>query len=376
MSAPALRRQLSRAARASSKLGLPAFAVGGCVRDALLGQATKDVDIVIEGPVEAVLGELGADAGKGARMFDRFGTARWALPGGGRIDLARARKETYPTPAALPVVEPADIRTDLRRRDFTINAMAVPLEDFARGRRTEPLDPFGGLADLRGREIRILHGESFRDDPTRIFRAARFAARFGFRLAGPTSAALIEAVDQRLPRLLSRERLREELLRILEEKEPGKVLSLLKDWGALDPIAPDLKWNRDTFESPDHWVRLGLLAFALGEKRGGEFLDSLRLEHGVRRALGLPLVLSARAAGPREPLPSLSAEVLRRALPALPAAALKSPLAGGEELKKLGLRPGPLYARILGELARAQWSGEVRTRRQALSWLKARSRLW
>jgi tRNA nucleotidyltransferase/poly(A) polymerase len=353
---------LERAARAAEKLGAPAYLVGGCVRDRLLGIPVKDVDIAVEGSVEPLLEGLKA---AGAETFDRFGTARLTFPGGLRVDFARTRKEVYPSPGSLPVVSPADIHSDLYRRDFSINAMAQPLIDKGGGL----LDPFGGRTHLKKGELHILHDGSFVDDPTRIYRAARFAARFDLRLAGNTREALDAAVRSGTPKTVSRERLREELLRILDEKEPSKALGLLRDWGALDFIRPGLKWTHADFESPDRWTRLGLLAFKLG-RNGPPFLESLRLEHGLRRDLEHPIELAERREAPKEPLSKLSLGVIRRALPGLPAAALKPPLAGGAELMKLGLEPGPKFGKLLHELSKAQWSGKVKTPSQARAFLK------
>src|SRR5690606_25329122 len=118
---------------------------------------------------------LAARLGATTAEHERFGTAKVVLEGH-EVDLAGARRETYPEPGALPVVEPADsIEQDLARRDFTINAMALSLDDPA-----EPIDPHGGAADLDAGLLRVLHPGSFADDPTRALRAARYAARFGF----------------------------------------------------------------------------------------------------------------------------------------------------------------------------------------------------
>jgi len=147
--------------------GDPVYLVGGAVRDLLLGRGRADIDLVVEGDAAVLASELEADV----ISHERFGTAKVRLDGHD-VDIATARSEAYPHPGALPVVEPATLAEDLRRRDFTINAMAIPL-------RGEPrlIDPHGGQADLAAKLLRVLHPRSFEDDPTRAIRAARSPSR-------------------------------------------------------------------------------------------------------------------------------------------------------------------------------------------------------
>src|SRR5918994_4949551 len=163
--------------------GLPAYLVGGAVRDLLLGEARADLDVAVEGEIGSLTEALGGELVE----HERFATASVRV-GGLHVDIARARAETYPSPGALPEVRPAPIADDLARRDFTINAMAVPLAG-----EPDLIDPHGGLADLREGLMRVLHELSFIDDPTRALRAARYAARLGFGLEPGTRAQLAEA---------------------------------------------------------------------------------------------------------------------------------------------------------------------------------------
>jgi tRNA nucleotidyltransferase (CCA-adding enzyme) len=206
----------------------PAYLVGGVVRDLLLGRAVADLDVAIEGDAEA----LTALPGFSPEREGLFLTGRLER-GDVRIDVARARAETYPRPGALPEVSPASITEDLARRDFTVNAMAFPLN----GER-ELLDPHGGLDDLRAGQLRVLHDRSFVDDPTRALRAARYAARFGFALE-PETAGLIRGTDLAT---VSEDRIENELRRIASEADPAAALRLIAEWGvmpSLDPGAPD-----------------------------------------------------------------------------------------------------------------------------------------
>jgi tRNA nucleotidyltransferase (CCA-adding enzyme) len=202
--------------------------VGGVVRDLLLGRPIVDLDVAIEGPVDSLAGLPG------------FSLEREALfltghldESDGRIDVAQARAETYPAPGALPEVRPASIDDDLARRDFSVNAMALPLAG-------EPrlLDPHDGLADLRSGVLRVLHDGSFTDDPTRALRAARYAARFGFEL-DPGTESLLRQADLTT---VSEDRVENELRRIAAEEDPAAALRLIVAWGvlpSLDPRAPE-----------------------------------------------------------------------------------------------------------------------------------------
>jgi tRNA nucleotidyltransferase (CCA-adding enzyme) len=207
---------------------VPAYLVGGVVRDLLLGRTVTDLDVAIEGDVEA-LADL---PGFSLERDGHFLTGRLEQ-GDMKIDVAQTRAESYPRPGALPEVRPASIAEDLARRDFTINAMAFPLS----GDR-ELLDPHGGLDDLGQGLLRVLHEGSFVDDPTRALRAARYAARFGFELE-PGTARLLRDTDLTT---VSEDRVDNELARIASEEDPAAALRVIVEWGvmpSLDPQAPD-----------------------------------------------------------------------------------------------------------------------------------------
>jgi tRNA nucleotidyltransferase (CCA-adding enzyme) len=208
--------------------GLPAYLVGGAVRDLLLGGSRADLDVVVEGEVRPLAEALGGEVTE----HERFETATVRV-GELVVDLARSRAESYERPGALPTVSPAPIRDDLARRDFTINAMAVPLAG-----APELLDPHEGLADLRAGLLRVLHDRSFADDPTRALRAARYAARFGFSLE-PETERLLRAADLST---VSEDRVQAELRRMAAEEDPERAFALVSDWGLLgnlDPKGPE-----------------------------------------------------------------------------------------------------------------------------------------
>jgi tRNA nucleotidyltransferase (CCA-adding enzyme) len=203
---------------------VPAYLVGGAIRDLLLG---PDLDVAIEGDPEALADLPGFEL----EREGLFLTGRLQRDDH-KVDVARARAESYPRPGALPEVRPASIADDLARRDFTINAMAVPLAD-----ESELIDPHGGVADLRAGHLRVLHDRSFVDDPTRALRAARYAARFGFALE-PKTEELLGAADLTT---VSEDRIQNELERIAAEPDPAAALALIVEWGILpsvDPAAP------------------------------------------------------------------------------------------------------------------------------------------
>jgi tRNA nucleotidyltransferase (CCA-adding enzyme) len=202
-----------------------AHLVGGSVRDLLLGLGPgPDIDVAFDGDLEALLARLAPDAEiEVAAHHERFGTATVHV-GGVTVDLTRTRTETYAHPGALPEVSPADVASDLARRDFTVNAMAVPLAEPA-----ELLDPTGGREDLEARTLRVLHDRSFADDPTRAIRAARYAARLGLE-PDPHTLELLGTTELGT---VSADRRDAELARLAGEPGAGRGFELLDAWGVL-----------------------------------------------------------------------------------------------------------------------------------------------
>lgn len=351
---PPAKPLLRRVAALAQKQSIPLWLVGGCVRDRLLGRRDdSDYDLVAEQDPRPVAEALGGKL----ESFGQFGTLR-LFTGGTRLDFARSRRETYPQPASLPVVEKAPLAEDLFRRDFTINAMAVPLTG------GEVLDPHDGHKDLKAGVVRVLHDQSFRDDPTRVFRAARFIARFGFK-PSPGLPALAKDAREHADRL-SPHRIMQELLRILEEDEPGEALDLLKRWGYIDLIHADLRWP-GRGRTPSE--RLGAMLIELG-KDGPELLRAMPLEHAMAARVREALELHGGRRSPRVAVSDEAVGIVRAALPKLPKAALEPLFLGGADLKAAGLSPGPKYREILDAAAQAQWKGEFSTKPRAKAWLK------
>lgn len=240
-----LRRFLSRLGEAADRREMGLWLVGGALRDLLLGRATKDVDLAVEAGSASVLelaGRLAAQPGWNlGATHARFGTATLEAPGGLRVDLAAARHEVYPRPAALPVVTgPATIDDDLGRRDFTIHAMARRIGP--RGLVGPVLDPFGGTKDLADRRLRLLHPKSLVDDPTRAYRAVKYALRLGFAWDdGEMKKAMKAARSAGAFASLSGDRTRRGLEEIFLEGEWGRAAELAESLALLGDVVPGWK---------------------------------------------------------------------------------------------------------------------------------------
>jgi tRNA nucleotidyltransferase (CCA-adding enzyme) len=390
--------------------GVSVYLVGGPVRDLILGSPGADLDITVAGNAAPYAEALAASLGARVTIHPRFGTATLILQDGLRLDVATARREQYRHPAALPQVFPATIDEDLFRRDFTINAMAVRLTSGG----GELLDPFGGLTDLRGGRLRAIHDESYRDDPTRILRGARYAARyrlhFSFRDRRRIESALAESVLQRL----SGDRLFREVQLVLHEAAPEAVLKILEGLGvlrALDPaLARDLRavaqmrrvrqgWQHYRHlgvpQQPELWRvyflillrsvparvrrrvggRLGLkgppLAALTGELRGlpllqrqleGRRLGASRLRHLLDRASPESRLLLWAVAG----------RVRRRVERYLTRLAFVKPALTGRDLKEFGFVPGPTYRQIMDMLLRGRLDGHLKSREEEIALLRQR----
>lgn len=330
------------------------YLVGGAVRDLLLGRDRADVDLVVVGDAVALAGRLGAEP----REHERFATAKTQLDGH-EVDLATARTETYPHPGALPEVEPAaSVEADLARRDFTINALAVPL-------RGEPrlIDPHGGRDDLEAGLLRVLHERSFADDPTRALRAARYAARFGFQLEEGTET-LLRAADLDT---VSADRRHAELLRLAAEPAATRGFELLAEWGLVElrPAGAELSVTVDELLAAPPWRHevprdRALLAAALGPAGGEEELAAAAPPQLPSQAVEL--------AARRDPVElllarALGAEWLDRYL--LEWRDVKLEI-DGEDLIAAGVPQGPALGRGLQEALRRKLDGEVSGREREL----------
>ena len=364
------------------------FLVGGTVRDLLLGEPGFDVDLAVEGDGQALAHDLAQELGGRVRPHDAFGTAVVEYGDGERVDVVTARRERYDEPAALPTVEPSTVQDDLFRRDFTINAMAVALTGEDAGGL---VDPFQGRRDLEARTIRVLHDGSFVDDPTRIFRAIRYASRYGFELEAHTARLARDAVESGLVGRLSPARLRDELVLLLDEPEAERSLARLAELGADRAVQPELAADetakrlfRSLVELRDRYGlavpswRLGLAALARNVAEPRPWLDGLKLRRQDAHAIAAAVTAGPRIAEqlrePRDP-----AEVVALAEPYAPdaplfALALEDSTAlreyferlrdvrlevDGTDLAELGLAESPRVGEVLAKLRRRKLNGEL-----------------
>lgn len=231
---------LKQAGQIAKDCRVEVFAVGGFVRDLLLerlDQGYWDLDLCVEGSVDEFLEHLSQNWKATLHRHPRFETATLILPDGQKVDVARARQESYVRPAALPEVQSSNLKQDLYRRDFTINALALRLTE---GHFGQLVDFFGGQADLNNQVIRVLHNHSFIDDPTRILRAVRLEQRLGFHISDGCEHLLRAAVRQGMLPLAGPDRVRDEIVLCLSESEAVAILERLNKLRVLTAIHPDL----------------------------------------------------------------------------------------------------------------------------------------
>ena len=231
--------------KTGDKLGYGTYVVGGFVRDLLINRKIEDIDIVVEGDGIQFAKEFSKNYQLRTHGYKKFGTAVIIFPDGFKIDVASARYEYYKTPAALPTVERSSIKSDLFRRDFTINSLAICLNSNDYG---TIIDFFGANRDLKDKSIRVIHNLSFVEDPTRIFRAIKFANRFDFKIGKVTSSLIKNAINVDCFKNLSGLRVLSELKQIFEEDDPIPAIKSLQSYGIEKLLHPELIIDNDTYK--------------------------------------------------------------------------------------------------------------------------------
>ncbi len=399
---------LQQLGTAGDALGLSVYAVGGFVRDLLLGIDNLDIDVTVEGDGVFFAEWFAGRYGGRVRSHRKFGTAVLVLANGSKVDVASTRLEYYESPGALPTVERASLRQDLYRRDFTVNTLALCINSDRFGQLT---DHFAGQQDIQERVVRVLHNLSFVEDPTRLFRAVRFEQRLGFHIAPHTENLIRSAVRMQLLDTLGGERLLNELVQIMREKESVAAIGCISSLGLLPFIHSSLKLTPATERVLQEagqvmaWFRLlyledrcepwqvyllalcdgltaeefhaacrrlavpGRLAARLGDQRRRVFSTLTAIKRQIKQGSGVRnsrlfawfsplgpemlLYLAARA----------SSEQVRRFV-SLYLTRLRgvTPLLDGDDLCRLGLEPGPLFGRIKERLLQARLDGEVNNR--------------
>lgn len=383
---------LRAAGEAATAQGKHLYLVGGVVRDLLLGQPNLDLDLLVEGNAIELAQRLAQDMQGKLTIHQRFGTARlqwdkWS------VDFACARLETYPRPGALPRIRPGNLNSDLIRRDFTINAMAVYLNPPHYG---ELVDLYKGMEDLEEKFITILHERSFVDDATRIWRALRYEQRLDFNLEQSTLYLLHRDIS--MLDTISGDRIRHELLLVLMERFPEKVLSRASELEVLAKLHPSLEsdgWLVKKFAQarrisypnpPPVALYLALFIYHLTGEEVEQLISYLRLP----KALAMALRDTGSIKSIIEPLssPKLAPSGVYKLLhsyspPAITAnlLACESPVARqnirlfinrlryvktattGNDLLKTGIPQGPRIKEILGLLHEARLDGKVTTKK-------------
>ncbi|MDY6912120.1 MAG: hypothetical protein SVM79_07200 [Chloroflexota bacterium] len=368
------------------------YLVGGAVRDFILAQPNSDLDLVVEGKAIPLARQIAKAGNWEIKTHPRFGTAKLSREGY-TFDLVSSRSETYPRPGALPEVKPGTLQDDLARRDFTINAMAVSLAPPSFG---ELFDPHGGRNDLKQKQIRVLHDDSFSDDPTRIFRALRYEQRLGFRLEPETEIQLLQSLDNL--DTMTGERLWHELELILRESQPERAILRVDEIGALRKLCPaftgDDVWLADKFvqvrkkgDASLSWVAVYLALFTY-------WFDSDETEACISRLKfpGWATRIARDSAKLKQTLPDLAVTQLRPSqiyrklehhLPEVVAAgalAAESDVArkrmelylsdlrhistwlNGDDLQSMGVSPGKTLGQILRSLHEANLDRKVISR--------------
>lgn len=400
----------------ASQSGLPLYIIGGSVRDLILGSAIKDLDLTVEGDAITLAQALAKHHGGRVTAHKKFGTAKWFLPKELRtessetLDLITARSETYKHPAALPTVEPGSMDDDIRRRDFTVNTLAIRLDGSHFGQLRDDLH---GMDDLRNGIVRVLHERSFIDDPTRMYRAVRYAGRYGFRIAESTLGLIPEA--QPFVEKLSAQRIRHELDLILQEWNADSMLARLADLELLQPIHLALTYDQSIHERLEnlHTYRglqhlspwnitkgermrdsdLGWLLWLMSLSE--DEITSLNFRLHFTADLLASLYAVSMMFGDQAAYIGLKPSECVERLESFPVNAVEAmgyvakdprikeifdeyisrwryikPHTTGNELKMLGIEPGPRYAVILRQLRNAWLDGEVESEDEEAKLLK------
>lgn len=405
---PEIYQLLKLSGEVADDMRFNAYLVGGSVRDLLRGEENLDIDIVIEGDGLSFARVLGERLQAKVRAHHKFGTAQ-IFSANFKIDVATARTEYYESPAALPKVETSSIKKDLYRRDFTINTLTVKLnpKDFG-----ILIDFFGGQRDLRERTIRVLHNLSFVEDPTRAFRAIRFAERFGFKISKHTENLIKSTIEMNLFDKLSGPRLYEELLLAFYETDPAKTLKRLSAFGLLKVIHPNLVFTEEleaTLKSMQETLSWFNLLF-LEEETDKAILYLMALLSGLKdedmksalerlcpppKARDIIVSGISKAGNLIRQLPVDDPAVIYKILGSLNLETILFIMAlskdrrkkkvvsqyltelrnvktflKGDDLKEMGIKPGPVYSRILKNLLDERLRGRLKSREDEEKFVK------
>lgn len=394
--------------READKHGYKAYCVGGFVRDIFLGLRNLDIDIAVEENAINFSQMLAKKLHGTLVVHKKFGTATIYFKDNLKIDIATARTEKYHHPAVLPTVKFGSIKQDLYRRDFTINAMAVSINRKTFGALA---DFFKGIEDINRKKIRVLHELSFVDDPTRIFRAVRFEQRFDFKIEPYTQKLIKTAVSLDMFEKTQKQRIRQEVVLMLNEPEPIKALRRMNELHELRFIHPKLKLNKQTLslfktiekililhknfinkEMIDKWIiyfmalikqftfdqtNAACERFVFSKKNKAKLISAKR--NAEKTAVFLDRRGDILPSETYKLLKPLSCELVFFIMALTKTKSAKKRISSflkrdkniklkitGTDLKKLGLAPGPEYKKILDKLLYAKIDGEIKTKKAEL----------
>ncbi len=386
---------LNKIAIIAKRNNIKAYVVGGAVRDTLLGRKDFGIDITIEGNGMEFAKILQKEFGGLLRQHSKFGTASLIF-NKRTIDIASCREEKYPGVAELPKVKMCTFKEDLKRRDFTINTLAWDLET------KELIDLFNGRKDLDAKLIRVLHPKSFVDDPTRIFRALRFAGKLGFRLEPVTKSLALDAIKKGFIEKLSPKRIRDQIILILKESDRQKILELMYQFGIFKHIGlklPEVELFRNIDKNLIHNSRFTIhdsrigFVYLLGIielKNPPKFLTFTRRELQKIDHVHTILAHLSKLESAQKPsevydllYPSGNEELLFIAstYPKLKPKILKflkvykkvKLSISGKDLSQLGIKKGPLYKELLSTTLYAKLDGKVQGKKEELEFVKSRA---
>jgi len=386
-------RLILKIAKYADEYGIKAFLVGGIVRDLFLKFNNNDIDLTVEGN-GIKFGKFLADNLNGAfKSFEKFGTCRIFLENGWQIDIASARKEVYKKPGALPDVKFSSIKDELYRRDFTINSMAICIN---RSNFGTLIDFFGGRNDIKNKIISVLHNKSFIDDPTRIIRAIRFKARFGFEFNEKTEFLLKNAIKKGVFSTVSAERLRDEFLLLFEEKNFFDALKLAEKYGILNKIYKNLKLHRYFIKYFSKIKNEGLLnkfllfIFNLNLKQSAELSEKLKLSNewknvicevfeNKNKVMKIFKNKKFNKSDVYELFKKLNSKTMDFFNLFCENSGIKSFIKKikevkvelkGEDIKKAGIKEGPEIGRILDIIKYKKIAGEIKNKKDEIDFLK------
>ncbi len=400
-----IRRVIETGSALAVRRNYKLYIVGGALRDYYMSKKPSDVDIVVEGNGMELAGMVAEKLKYPIVRHQKFLTATIKISQDFEVDFSTARREVYKKPAALPDITPSTIYDDLKRRDFTINAIAI---DLNRDNYLEVIDPFNGRRDIKNKVIRVLHDQSFIDDPTRAFRAIRYMARFGFRIENNTYTLMREAEARGVFYELTASRIFNEIKLLLSEERPNICMKNLERFNLLKVFSDNIKIGRgiatllseiprinQKIGTTEQWrVCLVALLSELSENERDLMIKKYPFDRQLIKSINQSdrfktslenLWKKRKNSELFSELRDFSDEILICGIAGADSREVKSalikfiksiknrpPLLSGNDLKKEGILPGPIYNKILQKVHLLYLDGKIKNRKDAVAWVRAR----